>query len=121
MKERIDDYKTRKEHLQTLTDKELKEYFYELIHKLVEPLVEIGYKNTSKSIERSVLLRMGFSSLQAKDIVDVLNEHNLLSKGAGNCVYLVHRNLGLSIKEAGTLITQRKAIDFLQEVFKHNE
>lgn len=120
MKERKDDYKTRREHLETLTDQELKDYFYELTNKLVEPLVEIGYKNTSKSIERSVLLRMGFSSLQAKEIVDVLNEAGLLSKGAGHCVYLVHKNLGLSINDAGTIILERKAIDFLQEVFENN-
>ena len=63
MKERQDDYLVRREHLKKLSDKELRKYFLQLSEKIVEPLLDLSYKNTSKSIERSVLLRMGFSSI----------------------------------------------------------
>jgi len=36
---------------------------------VVDPLLEYGRTHTTPSIERSVLLRMGFSSLEAKPLV----------------------------------------------------
>ena len=38
----------------------------QLTGQLVDPLLELAKENTSPAIERSVLLRMGFSSLEAK-------------------------------------------------------
>lgn len=121
MKERKDDYLVRREHLKKLSDSELKQYFLELSEKIVEPLLELSYKNTSKSIERSVLLRMGFSSIDAKAIVDILNENNLLKKGAGHSVYIlsIHRNI--SIEKAGKLIQNGEEIKYLMEHFKADE
>ena len=117
MKERNDDFATRREHLKTLSDKELKARFLELADKIVDPLLDMAYKNTSKSIERSVLLRMGFSSIEAKGIVEILNENNLLSKGTGHCVFLVSKNKEIGIHEAGLLIQNGDEIDYLMEHF----
>ena len=97
MKERIDDFELRRQHLKGMTQAELKAYFIELSEKIVDPLLDLAYKNTSKSIERSILLRMGFNSIEAKAIVDTLNEKNLLRKGSGHCVYLVAKKTSKSI------------------------
>ena len=83
-----------------------------------EPLLEMAYIHTSKSIERSVLLRMGFSSIEAKVIVNVLHEHNLLKKGTGHCIYILSKNKNISIQEAGELIQNGSEIDYLVEYFK---
>ncbi len=121
MKERKDDFKKRREHLKDMSDAELKKYFFELADKMVDPLVDLGHKYTSKSIERSVLLRMGFSSIESKAIVDKLAESNLLSKGAGHCVYRLARDKGLEIRDAGMLLSEGKHIDELKEALVHNE
>ena len=118
MKERRDDFETRREHLKSMTDQELKAYFLELSDKLVDPLLDLAYEHTSKSIERSILLRMGFSSIECKAIVEVISENNLLSKGAGQCVYLVSKHKGISIHEAGLLLQDGDEIDYLMEHFK---
>lgn len=121
MKERRDDFEVRRAHLKDLSDAELKARFLELADKLVDPLLDLAYKNTSKSIERSILLRMGFNSLEAKGIVDVLNEKNLLKKGTGHCVFLVARKNKIDIHEAGLLIQNGDEIDYLMEYFDKNE
>ena len=118
MKERKDDYLVRREHLKKLSDVELRQYFLELSEKIVDPLLELSYKNTTKSIERSVLLRMGFSSIDAKAIVDILNENNLLKKGAGHSVYIVSKNKNIDIEKAGKLIQNGEEIKYLMEHFK---
>lgn len=121
MKERKDDYLVRGKHLKKLSDSELREYFLELSEKIVEPLLDLSYKNTSKSIERSVLLRMGFSSIDAKAIVDMLGENNLLSKGAGHSVYVISKEKNVSLEQAGQLIINGDEIEYLMEYFKVHE
>ena len=118
MEERQDDYLVRRKHLEKLNDLELREYFLELSEKIVNPLLELSYKNTSKSIERSVLLRMGFSSIDAKAIVDILDENNLLRKGAGHSVYILVKNRNIDIQKAGNLIINGDEIKYLMEYFK---
>ena len=118
MKERKDDYLKRREHLKKMSDSQLREYFLELSEKIVDPLVDLSYKNTSKSIERSILLRMGFSSIEAKAIVDILDENNLLRKGAGHSVYILSKNKGIEIHKAGDLIQNGEEIKYLLEYFK---
>ena len=120
MKERKDDYQQRREHLKTMSDQELKDYFYELADKIVDPLLELGYQHTSKSIERSILLRMGFSSIESKAIVDVLNENNLLRKGAGHCVYKLAMERSVDIRQAGLMLAEGEGIEELLEVFKQH-
>ena len=117
MQERKDDFQDRRQHLKNMSDQELRTYFLELSDKIVDPLLDLAYKHTSKSIERSILLRMGFSSIEAKAIVDHISEHNLLSKGAGHCVYVVSKNKGLGIHEAGLKIQENEYIEYLKEYF----
>ena len=121
MKERNDDFEKRRKHLKAMSDDELKNYFFELAGKTVDPLVDMGRQYTSKSIERSVLLRMGFSSIEAKTIVDHLFDHHLLSKGAGHCVYRVSKDKSMTIREAGMALSRKEHILFLREVFDIHE
>lgn len=117
MQERNDDFNQRRKHIKDLSDHELKQKFLELADELVDPFLDLAYENTSKSIERSVLLRMGFSSLEAKGIVDQIVEVDLLSKGAGHCVYKLAKEKEMSIKDAGLKIAEGKHLDYLQERF----
>jgi len=57
---RDDDFNSRREELKNLSDAELKSKFWDLADKIVVPLIDLAKKNTSPSIERSVLLRMWF-------------------------------------------------------------
>jgi len=119
MIERKDDFQELREHLKNMKDTELKAYFFELANKMMDPLVDLAYQNTSKSIERSVLLRMGFSSIEAKGIVDALSEEELLPYGAGHAVYILAKKHHISLKEAGVLLQEKDGIDFVKEFFNH--
>lgn len=121
MKERIDDFESRREHLKDLSDIELKAYFLKLSEKMMDPLLDLAYRHTSKSIERSVLLRMGFSSIDAKVIVDLLDENKLLRKGTGHCVYILSKHKKIDIFEAGQLIKNGEEIQYLLEYFNNND
>lgn len=98
---REDDYLKRRRHLAALSDEELYQRFWDMAEKIVTPLVEMARTHTSPSIERSVLLRMGFSSLEAKEIVNRCEEHGLLGKGAGHVIWKLAKHRGLGIREAG--------------------
>ena len=98
---RADDYAARVAHLQGLSDAQLHERFWQLAKELTDPLLHMGKEYTSPSIERSVLLRMGFSSLEAKAIADKCLEHGLLGHGAGHVVYKASQQWKLGIREAG--------------------
>ena len=63
---RDDDFAERRKHIADLSDDELYARFWELTTQVVTPLYELGRTNTTPSVERSVLLRMGVSSLDAK-------------------------------------------------------
>ncbi len=118
MKQRSDDFKERRKHLERLTDDQLKTYFYELTDQMVDPLLTLAYDYTTPAIERSVLMRMGFSSLESKAIVDKLFDHQLLSYGAGHVVYLYAKTHKLSIREAGLKLLDDQDIDQKMEVLK---
>ena len=111
MVKREDDFGARREHLATLSDEELKARFWALTEQLVDPLLALAEENTSPAIERSVLLRMGFSSLEAKAIVDGCMERSLLGHGAGNVVYRYAKHANLPIREAGLKLMQPAALD----------
>jgi len=100
-KVRADDFEIRSQHLHELTDTELKERFWQLIQEAVHPLLDLAKKNTSPSIERSVLLRMGFSSLEAKDLVEKAIDHRLMGKGVGHLVFRLAQIEGTDIHSAG--------------------
>jgi D-ornithine 4,5-aminomutase subunit alpha len=120
MKQRPDDFIQRSEHLKSYTDLELKAYFFKLIDDIVDPLLEIAYTHTTPAIERSVLMRMGFSSTEAKAITNLFFEHNLLSFGAGHVVYRFAKDFNLSIREAGLRLLETDDILKLKEVFIHD-
>jgi D-ornithine 4,5-aminomutase subunit alpha len=98
---RNDDYLLRREHLKNLTDEELHARFWELAGQLTEPLLLMGRENTTPSIERSVLLRMGFSSLESTVLVKICLEQGLLGHGAGHVVFRMSRAWSLGLREAG--------------------
>jgi D-ornithine 4,5-aminomutase subunit alpha len=80
---RADDFEVRRRHLRDLTDEQLHARFWELADQIVAPLVEEARTHTTPSIERSVLLRMGLSSLEAKELVDRFGALGLLGHGTG--------------------------------------
>lgn len=115
---RNDDYAERRAHLANLSDAELEQKFWSLVGGLVDPLLEMGRENTTPAIERSVLLRMGFSSLEARDIVNGCLERELLGHGAGNVVYRLSKKLGIGIREAGLTLTDGSNWDLAVSLFE---
>jgi D-ornithine 4,5-aminomutase subunit alpha len=87
-----------------MPDAELHAYFWSLAEKIVAPLIEEARTHTTPSIERSVLLRMGFSSIEAKALVERMREHGLLGHGAGGLVLRVAKAKGIAAREAGTAL-----------------
>ena len=114
---REDDYSKRREHLAALSDEELKARFWSLTEGLVDPLLQLGKENTSPAIERSVLLRMGFSSLEAKAIVDGCMARGILGHGAGNVVYRYAKTQGLELRAAGLLLQKPDKMDEAAKLF----
>ena len=98
---RTDDFEARREHLKDLSDEQLYERFWSLAAQVVDPLIELGRENTTPAIERSVLLRMGFNSLEAKAIADGCLSHGLLAHGAGNVVYRLAKSRQTDVLTAG--------------------
>lgn len=121
MEPRKDDFEVRSKKLQNMTDEQLDNYFWELAEKVVNPLIDLASKNTSQSIERSVLLRMGFNSLQAKVLVNKIFEKHLLSKGAGHIVWKVAKENNISVKEAGEKMVDGQLWDEVDRIFKGGE
>ena len=118
---RSDDFDVRREGLMGLEDAELHARFWELAERLTTPLIDMGRQYTSPSIERSVLLRMGFSSAEAKAIVDGCLERELLGHGAGHVVYKASQVSGKSIREAGLALIAGEGWDGLAEGFSKEE
>ena len=102
--EREDDFASRRERLNGLSDEDLHARFWDLVEKIVEPLIEEARTHTTPSIERSVLLRMGFSSLEAGALVDAIEQHGLLGHGAGRLVLELSRLKDISVREAGSAL-----------------
>ena len=118
---REDDFQERRKHLANLTEEELEARFWKLAEQIVDPLVELAEKNTTPSIERSILLRMGFSSLEAKAIVDGVIDRGLLGKGAGHIVYRLAKEKDLEIREAGLKLVQGEMWEDIMKIFKAGE
>lgn len=104
--ERRDDFEKRRKHLRELTDEQLRKRFWELTEKIVNPMIEMAKKYTSPSIERSVLLRMGFNSIEAKKIVEIIVKNELLGHGAGNLVLKIAKKENIDYLEAGRRIIE---------------
>lgn len=114
---RKDDFQERRKHLSSLSEEELEERFWNLAEEIVDPLIELARTHTSPSIERSVLLRMGFSSREAKIIVDRILEKGLIRKGAGHIVYKLARSENIGIREAGLELINGNMWDKVDSLF----
>jgi len=115
---RPDDFEVRRKHLEDLSDEQLRQRFWDLTDEIVKPLVDLARTHTSPSIERSVLLRMGFSSLEAKDIVDRVADHGLLGKGAGNVVVRVAAGCDMDVREAGLALMEGQCWEEAVQIFR---
>ncbi len=116
--ERPDDFENRRKHLADLTEDELEARFWDLTEKLVDPIVELARKNTSPSIERSVLLRMGFSSIEGKTIVDGAIDRGIIGKGVGNILYRLSKEKNMEIREVGLKLIDGELWDDAVAIFK---
>ncbi len=115
---RDDDYAVRRKHLADLSDEQLKDKFWELIEQIVDPMLELARSHTSPSVERSVLLRMGFSSLEVKPLVEGAIDRGLMGKGVGHVVYRIAKEKNISLREAGLAMIDGKYWDDAVEIFK---
>ncbi len=115
---RADDFQTRRGHLEKLSDAELEQKFWELAEKVVDPMLDLAQKNTTPSIERSVLLRMGFSSIEAKAIVEGVMDRGLMGKGAGHVIYKLAKANNTHIRETGLKLIDGEGWDQAVSLFK---
>ncbi len=115
---REDDFEQRRKHIANLTDEELYDRFWELTEQVVAPLLELGRKNTTPSVERSVLLRMGVSSLDTQKIVDGCMDRGLMGHGAGHVVYKVAKDKDMSIRDASIALANGEYWDDAVALFK---
>lgn len=114
---RADDFETRRKHLQALTDEQLKSRFWELAERVVDPLLVMGYQHTTPAIERSVLLRMGFSSVEVKPIVEGVMKKGLMGKGCGHVVWKLSKKLNIPLRDAGLGLIKGKYWDVVETLF----
>ena len=115
---RADDFQERRKNIANLTDEELYQRFWKLTEQVVDPLLELGKKNTTPSVERSVLLRMGISSLETKPIVEGCMDRGLMGHGAGHVVYKVMKAHDLSAKAAAEKLVAGEYWDEVVASFK---
>ncbi len=115
---RADDFAIRRQELAELSDEQLKERFWQLTGDVIQPLLELAKTHTTPSIERSVLLRMGFSSVETQAIVKKCTEQNMLGKGAGHIVWRTSLLKNISIREAGLALGEGKYWEEIQEFFR---
>ncbi|SDE17420.1 ornithine aminomutase subunit alpha [Sporomusa acidovorans] len=118
---RTDDFEQSRHHLKNLTNEQLYERFWSLTEKIVEPIVDLAYTHTSPAIERSVALRMGFSSLEAKPLVEYGAKWNLLGKGIGNVILTYADLKKIDYLEAGAELAKGIGWDKVVEKMKSGE
>ncbi len=104
--QRPDDFELRRGHLGSMSDEALHAYFWDLVDRIVAPLIEEARTHTSPAIERSVLLRMGFSSVESRLLVEQMHDHGLLGHGAGHLVLQLAKANGMAIRDAGKALLQ---------------
>ena len=108
--ERVDRFEKLRAELATLDDDTLKTRFWELCHKVMEPVVDLARTHTTPSIERSVLLRMGIDSVTTHAVVENVLNAGLLGKGAGHVVLRLSQRDGLDIRAAAAAIADDPAV-----------
>jgi D-ornithine 4,5-aminomutase subunit alpha len=112
--ERTDDFTSRRARLAALSDDELHARFWSLVEQIVAPLIEEARTHTTPSIERSVLLRMGFSSVEAKALVTRMQQHRLLGHGAGRLLLELAKRKQISVRAAGTALLDGRCWEDLE-------
>lgn len=115
---RQDDFEKRREHLKDLSDKELYDRFWKLTEEIVKPMAELAYSHTSPAIERSVLLRMGFSSIEAGNIVKEGMKYGLIGKGMGNVVLAYSKLKNIHYLKAGEELAAGSGWDLIITAFR---
>jgi len=115
---REDDFEQRRAHLKGLSDAELKERFWKLTEQVVDPLLELARTHTSPSVERAVLLRMGFSSLEAQPLVNAAIDRGLIGHGVGHVVYRISKEKNIPLRQAGLELIEGKHWDEAITIFK---
>jgi D-ornithine 4,5-aminomutase subunit alpha len=118
---RDSDYQVRRKHLEGLSEGELDKKFWELANQIVKPLVEMAHGHTSPSIERSVLLRLGFDSMSAGVLVKRVEELGLLGHGAGNVLLKLSHAMGTDIQVASEIILTEAGGAKARELFLASE
>ena len=118
---RADDFAERRAHIAGLTDEELYHRFWALTEQVVAPLLELGRKNTTPSVERAVLLRMGISSLETQKIVEGCMDRGLMPHGTGHVVYKLSKEKNIPIPQAGALLAAGKCWDEAAALFKEGK
>jgi D-ornithine 4,5-aminomutase subunit alpha len=108
--DRIARFEQRRAELRQMTDEQLKELFWDLCDRMMEPVVDLARTHTSPSIERAVLLRMGIDSLSSHGVVERIHQAGLLGKGAGHVVLSVAERRGTDVRSAAAAILEDKAI-----------
>ncbi len=116
--ERKDDFQERRAHLAELSEEQLEKRFWELCEEVMQPIIALAKKSTTPSIERSVLLRMGFSSLEATSIVEGCLDRGLIGHGAGHIVYRMAKDNNLELRDAGLKLVDGELWDKAVETFK---
>jgi D-ornithine 4,5-aminomutase subunit alpha len=97
-------FEDRRRKLAGLSDEQLRARFWELAGQVVDPLVELARTHTTPSIERSVLLRGGLSSVEAGRVVQGAVQRGLLGLGAGGLVLRLAKKRGIAFVEAGRML-----------------
>ena len=110
-----------RKHLENLSDQEVYDKFWALTAEIIAPLMDLADKNTTPSVERSIVLRLGFSSIEAKAIVEKVMDYGLMSKGAGHVIYIAAKENNVSIKEAGFGLIEGKYWDSVTKYFKEGK
>ena len=98
-------------HLAELTDAQLEARFWELSNECVTPLVELARTNTSPSIERSVLMRMGIDSVTCMAVVSECEKRGLLGHGVGHVVLHCAQTWGVDAPAAAARLAAGEGWD----------
>lgn len=115
---RDDDFQVRRKHLEGLSSEELKARFWALAEQAVDPLLDLAKTHTTPAVERSVLLRMGFSSIEAKPLVEACIDRGLMGKGCGHVIYRVSKEKNIPLRQAGLEMLEGKHWDDAVAIFK---
>jgi len=108
---REDTFPHAREHLAGLTDEQLEARFWSLTQEIVDPLVELARTNTSPSIERSVLMRMGIDSVTCMAVVSECEKRGLLGHGAGHVVLHCAQTWGVDAPAAAARLAAGEGWD----------